>query len=213
MTSAILSPRYEITYTGAGSGLAYTLKQICSTVISEGGFEGRSIIRHIGNETSISNINVSGTFIPLIALKLDDASTTNINGIIIPSQLSIIYDTRNNNGNLLYQVILNPTINGGTISYINYSTAYPSDTNSVAKYWLNASGTTFNVSGGIIVNAGLMTNGSNISLNNPTDFNIQIGRSYSGNNTYTSDVLVVVVKFLNTGNAPELYAQLGWYEL
>jgi len=214
MTSAILSPRYEITYAGAGSGLGYTLKQICSTVISEGGFEGKSIIRHIGNERSISNINVSGTFIPIIALKLDETGgSIDINGIIIPSQLSVLYDTGNNNGNLLYEILLNPTIGGGAVTYIKYSTKYPADTNSCASYWLNVSGTTYNVSGGSIINTGLLTNGGNIALNSPTDFNIQIGRTYTGNNTYTSDVIVVVVKFLSTGSTPELYAQLGWYEI
>ena len=220
MTSARLSPRYEITYSGAGSGLGYTLKQICSSVISEGGYESKSIVRHIGHTANMTNIPTSGTpsaWIPLIAIKLDDTSSININGIIIPSQLSLLYDTGNGNGNLLYQIILNPIItgSGSTPTYTKYSTTYSADTNSVASCWVNtnASGTVYSVSGGIVVNAGLLTSGSTVSLSNANDFNLQIGRNYTGNNTYTSDILVLAVKLLSSGNSPELYAQMGWYEI
>ncbi len=216
MTSARLSPRYEISYSGVGSSLGYTLKQICSTVISEGGYEARSIVRHIGQESAMINIPVILTsgFTPLIAIKLDDTSSVNINGIMVPSQLSLLYDTGNGNGNILYQILLNPDITA-TPSYTKYSTTYPSDTTSVASYWVNASGTTFTVSGGIVVNAGLLHSGNTIALSSPYDFNLQIGRNYGGNNTYTSDVLVLAVKVL-AGQTPTntiLFAQLGWYEI
>jgi hypothetical protein len=217
MTSARLSPRYEIVYNGASSGLNYKLKQICSTVISEGGYEAKSIVRHIGYEANMTNIPNSGAgpsaWIPLMAIKLDDTSKININGIMIPSQLSILYSTANGNGNLLYQILLNPTISGATVTFQNYNSTYPQDPNSVAKYWFNPSGTTFTVNGGIIINSGLLTSGSTIALSSANDFNLQIGRNYLGNDTYTSDVIAIAIKLLSIGNTPELYSQIGWYEI
>jgi hypothetical protein len=220
MTSARLSPRFEILYSGAGSGLGYTLKQICSTVISEGGYEAKSIIRHIGHTANMTNIPTSGApsaWIPLISIKLDQTSSININGIMIPSQLSLLYDTGNGNGNLLYQIMLNPNITGSgpTPTYTKYSATYSADTTSVASYWVNtnASGSVYTASDGVVINAGLLTSGSTVNLSNANDFNLQIGRNYTGNNTYTSDILVLAVKLLAYGNSPQLYAQLGWYEI
>jgi hypothetical protein len=46
MTTATLNPRYEITNTGATSG-ASTMKQICSTVISEGGYTPSTKIGYV----------------------------------------------------------------------------------------------------------------------------------------------------------------------
>ena len=88
MTSARLAPRYEISYSGSGNNHQYKLKQICSTVISEGGYEGRSIVRHINtNLTSALDVGTSGTMTPVLAIKLNDASGTTgyigINGIVI----------------------------------------------------------------------------------------------------------------------------------
>ena len=220
MTSARLAPRYEIIYNGVGSSLGYTLKQVCSSVISEGGYDAKSIVRHIGNEVNMTNIPTSGApsnWLPLIAIKLDDTSSVNINGIMIPAQMSVLYFTGNSKGNLLYNILLNPTItgNGATPTYTKYSTTYSSDTNSVVSYWVNtnASGSVYSVSGGIVVNAGLLANDNTVTLGNSTDFNVQIGRNYVGNNTYTSDILVLAVKLLSFGNSPELYSQIGWYEI
>jgi len=148
----------------------------------------------------------------MLAIKLDDTSSVNINGIMIPSQLSLLYDTGNGNGNVLYHILLNPTISA-TPTFTKYSTTYTNDSTSVASYWVNASGTTFTISGGIVVNAGLLTSGSTISLSSAYDFNLQIGRNYAGNNTYTSDTLVLAVKLLATGTTPQLYGQIGWYEI
>jgi hypothetical protein len=215
MTSARLSPRYEISYSGAGSGLGYTLKQICSSVVSEGGYDSTSIIRHVGNTTNISSFPSTETFMPMISIKLDDASgnsSVGINSIVIPSQCDILYLTSNGNGSVYFQLLLNPTITP-TPSYTSYQGTYPQDTTSGVSYWVNTSGSNYNISGGIIVNSGFLTNNSVAILSSPKDFNLQIGRTYTGNNTYTSDKLVLSVMLLTTGNSQKLFTQLGWYEV
>jgi hypothetical protein len=152
---------------------------------------------------------------PMISIKLDDASgnsSVGINSIVIPSQCDILYLTSNGNGSVYFQLLLNPTITP-TPSYTSYQGTYPQDTTSGVSYWVNTSGSNYNISGGIIVNSGFLTNNSVAILSSPKDFNLQIGRTYTGNNTYTSDKLVLSVMLLTTGNSQKLFTQLGWYEV
>jgi len=65
MTTAILPVRYEITSTSA---VAATLKQICSSVMSEGGYDATSnefIARRTTKRTGFST-----TFVPLVSVRL-----------------------------------------------------------------------------------------------------------------------------------------------
>jgi hypothetical protein len=229
MTSARMAPRYEITYSGANLVNPYKLKQICSTVISEGGYEGRSIIRHAGIN------NISGITIPanatnniqfaVTSIKLNDTSgNRGINGIVIPAQADILLYGANQsvNGVILYQLLLNTTISGvnPNTSYTPYNTLFPQDTTSSAMYWVNLSGSYTNaskytVSGGTLVNAGYVSTNNTAILGSVNDFNLQIGRNLSGTNTgaYTSDTLTLTCNLLNVSNAVTLFGQLGWYEL
>jgi hypothetical protein len=69
MTTAILPLRYEITNT-AGNSNSFFLKQICSTVISEGGYEQTSI-EHIATMTSATaGSYITTTYKPLVSIRL-----------------------------------------------------------------------------------------------------------------------------------------------
>jgi hypothetical protein len=65
MTTAILPIRYEITSTSA---VAATLKQICSSVMSEGGYNAQSANYTASRSTKRSTF--STTFIPLVSIRL-----------------------------------------------------------------------------------------------------------------------------------------------
>lgn len=69
MTTAILPIRYEIENTGATDG-SRTMKQICSTVISEGGYEKKVILQTARTATAAT---VSTTLVPLLSLRLDSS--------------------------------------------------------------------------------------------------------------------------------------------
>lgn len=73
MTTAILPVRYEIENTGTTAS-ASKMKQICSTVMSEGGYElsGRARSAAIPL-ASPKNIPTTGTFTPIISLRLKDS--------------------------------------------------------------------------------------------------------------------------------------------
>lgn len=86
MTTAILPLRYEITNTGAST--AATLKQICSTVISEGGYE-KKVALTVARATSVKTANLT-TLTPLISLRLASGRT---GAVVVPDGYSVLCTT------------------------------------------------------------------------------------------------------------------------
>lgn len=83
MTTAILPVRYEITNTGVTAS-AGSLKQICSTVISEGGYE-RRVALYTASMTSAASVGTS--WAPLVSIRLDP---TRLDSVIVPDGYSIL---------------------------------------------------------------------------------------------------------------------------
>jgi hypothetical protein len=108
ITTASLPLRYEITNTGATIS-ASTLKQICSTVLSEGGYELNGLQQAIGIPIqSPRTLGTAGTFYPVISLRL---KSTRLDGIIILTALSIMpMSTAKFN----WQIVASGTTTGGT---------------------------------------------------------------------------------------------------
>jgi hypothetical protein len=108
ITSASLPLRYEITNTGATSG-ASTLKQICSTVLSEGGYELRGAQQAAGTPiTSPKTLTTAGTFYPIVSIRL---KSTRLDGIAVATALSAIGNTA---ANFNWQVVSAGTTTGGS---------------------------------------------------------------------------------------------------
>jgi len=108
ITTASLPLRYEITNTGATSG-ASTLKQICSTVLSEGGYELRGAQQAVGTPiTSPKTLTTAGTFYPIVSIRL---KSTRLDGIAVATALSAIGNTA---ANFNWQVVTGGTTTGGS---------------------------------------------------------------------------------------------------
>jgi hypothetical protein len=108
ITTASLPLRYEITNTGATSG-ASTLKQICSTVLSEGGYELRGAQQAVGTLiTSPKTLATAGTFYPIVSIRL---KSTRLDGIAVATALSAIGNTA---ANFNWQVVSAGTTTGGS---------------------------------------------------------------------------------------------------
>ena len=94
ITTASLPLRYEIT-NKAATGVTLTMKQVCSTVISEGGYELRGLQQGIetpiGTPTDLTLVN---TYYPIITLRL---KSTRADAIVILTALSILGITNNVN--------------------------------------------------------------------------------------------------------------------
>jgi len=109
ITTASLPLRYEITNTAATAS-ASTLKQVCSTVLSEGGYELRGLQQAIGTAiTAPHALTTAGTYYPVISLRLKAAA---LDAIVILTALSILGATTNANYN--WRVMANTTTTGGT---------------------------------------------------------------------------------------------------
>ena len=93
ITTASLPLSCEITNTGTTSSVS-TLKQICSTVISEGGYALAGLQQSVGTPvTTAKTLTVGGTFYPIVSIRL---KTTRLDAIAILTALAI-QGTGNNN--------------------------------------------------------------------------------------------------------------------
>jgi len=146
ITTASLPLRYEITNTGATSG-ASTLKQICSTVLSEGGYELRGSQQAVGTPiTSPKTLTTAGTFYPIVSIRL---KSTRLDAIALATAISVIGNTQ---ANFNWQVVVAGTTTGG--SWVS------AGTNSSVEY--NLTGTSF--TGGRIIASGYFTATSSTSV-------------------------------------------------
>lgn len=111
MTTASLPLRYEIKNTGTTSGSS-TLKQICSSVISEGGYELFGLQQ--GIQTPVSSpvdLPLADTYYSLISLRLK-SSPDRLDAIVILTALSLLGLT--NNAIYNWQVRASGVTSGGS---------------------------------------------------------------------------------------------------
>jgi hypothetical protein len=194
ITTASLPLRYEITNTGATSG-ASTLKQICSTVLSEGGYELSGAQQAVGIPVnSPRTLGTSGTFYPIISLRL---KSTRLDGIVIPSALSILPITT---GNYNWQLVGTGTTTGG--SWVS------AGTNSCVEY--NITGTSF--SGGRILGSGFFSEsnqGKNqVDILKEALFKFQLERNGLTSTPYELTLIVA-----SDGASDTLLASMDWEEV
>jgi hypothetical protein len=194
ITTASLPLRYEITNEGA-TAISSTLKQVCSTVISEGGYELRGAQQAIGTPiTAPRSLAVAGTYYPIISIKLD---TSYLDAVVILTALSIMGVAT---GIYNWQVIANGTTAGGAW--------LPVGANSSVQY--NLSGTGF--SGGRILASGFITSTAQASVNldilKEALFSFQLDR-----NSFTSTPNEITLVVAASTNTELIYASMDWEEI
>lgn len=189
MTTANLPVRYEIENTGSSS--AATMKQICSTVISEGGYQGMSYMRVAGRGISTISLTDAGTYYHVASIRL---KSTRLDGIVLPAQLDLLAES---NINYRWMLLLNPTF-ATTPTWSDYT----------AESHVQYSITDSVVTGGTVVGSNYITNAQGASTVGGLDnFNLQLGRTLAG----VSDVLTLVVT--SASNSKTASGQIGWFEL
>ena len=197
MTTAVLPIRYEIENTSATAS-ASTMKQICSTVISEGGYNQNTPINFVSNGVNGQNLTTKGSEYPLISIRLN---SSRLDSVVVIRKLEMLILS---NQNVLFKILKNPTI---TLN----GTSWQTHTNGIVDYVLhdiNSGGgnvpDTF--SGGVEVTGGwLSTDSGTAGLD--SNLIIQLGRFLDG----TSDIYTVVASPANNG--VNVSALLGWGEL
>jgi hypothetical protein len=186
MTTATLNPRYEITNTGATSG-ASTMKQICSTVISEGGFSPSTKLGYVTNNTTATRVSSANTVTALCSIRLNPAYP---DAVVLPAQLDILsLDVRYGQ----FQLIENATF---TASFSNVA-------GSVVQTAIHSNV----ITDGTVVYAGLSSSRDEVEISEDIKRRLQLWRTAAGN----TSTLTLAVAY-TSANADLLW-KLGWEEL
>lgn len=197
ITTASLPLRYEITNLGTTVGSS-TLKQICSTVFSEGGYELRGAQSTVGIPVATPyDLTNASTFYPVISIRLRSGY---LDAIVILTALSIMGIT--NNASYNWKVVAGGTTTGGTW--------VAGGTDSAVEY--NITGTSFSDTGGRGLASGF-TNGSNqgsavIDILKEALFKFQLERNSFTNTPYE---LTLVVASEDAG--ADVLATMDWEEV
>ena len=195
MTTATLPLRYEITNTGATSG-ASMMTQICSSVISEGGFQlsgsgnPRAASHLIGTPVRLPN---DQSFKPVIAIRL---KSNRLNAVVIPINFSLVPVAQSL---FQFRVYKKAITSGGTWT--------SSAADSSVEY--NLAPTTL-VSGDIAEQT--FINSSNQTAGAPTQeafgFEYQLERE-----PFTNVAYEYVITMATTGTNQDIYASIEWQEI
>jgi hypothetical protein len=192
MTTAILPVRYEIVTTT--SAVAASMKAICCSVISEGGFEQTSI-DHVARRTTVLG-TIGSTFLPVVSIRL---ASTRLGAVVLPNRVQVLPTTNQN-----YEVALikNPTLTAASW------TAVPTDSN--VEFDVAATATT----GGSIVQTDYVTSTGSGGVGNTSaatgyNFDLQLGATIAG----VSDIYTVAVRTVSGATTGDVVGSLSFYDL
>jgi len=193
MTTACLPLRHEIENLTGLTG-SHITKQICSTVMSEGGYEGFSRRFNVTkNGSTLTDLTTAGTQYPIIAIRLP---ANRLDTVVVPSNISIVVEPGTNNKpqTVQYRILLNPTLTGG---------GFTAHYNGNVEYNIGAT----SVTGGTDVIGGYISSSSSFSLSDINDFNFQLGRTQTG----VSDIFCLTLTPIEAGT--DITADLSWFEI
>jgi len=193
MTTACLPIRYELENT-ATTASSSTMKQICSSVQSEGGYEGFARRYNVTkNESNPTVLTTQDTQYPMIALRLN---SNRLDSAIVPSNLSVVLEqtAANKPDTVQYRILLNPTLTGNT---------WETHFNGNVDYNVTATA----VTGGTDIIGGYISSSGVLDIDSVNNFNFQLGRSQAG----VSDTFVLTMTPINDG--AQVYCDLSWFEI
>lgn len=198
MTTAILPVRYEIENTGTTAS-ASKMKQICSTVVSEGGYtlEGKS--RSISIPiTTPKDLPTAGTFTPVLSIRLKDS---------FKDAIAILKDVEffgvTNNTSYRYKIII-----GGELTGASWTSA---SADSSIEYDIAATA----VSGGRdaqvgYVNVSAGAGGQTVNLGRETLFAYQLERDpFAASN----NGIIITLSATGATNGNDAVGAMAWEEV
>ena len=190
MATASLPIRYEIKRTG-GEGLA-TLKQICSTVISEGGYQPKSTVDTASMGVTTKNLTTAGTYYPLVSIRLNSSRLDAI--VRLATLQSMIATASSSPKNCHYKILRNATLTGNT---------WVTHPNGTVDYNLTLSG----AADGTLIGSGYFSASTRAEISGIADIDYQLGRTLGG----VSDTFTIVAA--PDSNNLDVAIDLGWFDL
>jgi hypothetical protein len=188
MTSAILPVSYRLHNSSTIASPA-VFKQICTSVMSEGGFQPTGPIYVTGRGASGLGTISSETMVA--AIRMASGRTDNV---IVPAQVDAsVGGNPSANTVAQWRLRLNPTVSGTWLSADNGR----------GNVQVMSSGT---FSGGTVIGAGLVASRSSIEFDPESGLNLSLGQAIDG----TSDILVLT---LQCNPAEDATGLIGWREV
>ena len=197
ITTASLPLRYEIFNKTATSG-SKTLKQVCSTVISEGGYQLNGLQQSVGIPIgSPYRLTTKETFYPVVSIRLK-SSPNRQDAIVIVSAISLLGKTAGDTFN--WQVRNAAKTSGG--AWVS------ADDDSAVEYNITAT----SLSGGRVLGSGYFSTtqqtGGGIDILKEALFRNQLER-----NSFTGECFEMTIVAAANNNNSDLFASIDWEEI
>jgi hypothetical protein len=189
MTTAILPMRYEIVSTSA---IAATLKQVCSSVMSEGGYNAQSANYTAARTTKRTGF--SSTFIPLISIRL---ASGRLGAVVLLTKAQAFPTVTQN-----YEVVVlkNATLTGAS---------WAATVSSNVEFDQTATALT----GGVVVDQEYVSatsqNKSAARVDIGYNWDLQIGGSLAG----ISDIYTLAIRTLDSTPTGDAWGAMSFYDL
>ena len=188
MTTATLNPRYEITNTAAISGVK-TMKQICSTVISEGGYNPVIKQNYVSGGITPTRITNGNVYTSLTTIRLNPAYP---DAVVVPSQVDLLLTDVQYGA---FQLVLNAS-NVAGLTYANISGSV-----------VQANTSAVQIGDGEVLYAGLTSSRDTVAIAQDLQRRLQLSRTVTG----TPDTLTLCVGY-GANNADVIW-KFGWQEV
>jgi hypothetical protein len=189
MTTAILPVRYEITSTSA---VAATMKQICSSVMSEGGYDAQSA--NYTASRSTKRTGFSNTFVPLISIRLASGRS----GAVVLLTKGQAFPTVTQN----YEVVI---LKNATLTGASWATSVSTN----VDYDQTATALT----GGLVVDQEYVSatsqNKSAARVDAGYNWDLQLGSSLAG----VSDIYTLAIRTLDATPSGDAWGAISFYDL
>lgn len=188
MTSATLNPRYEITNTAATGG-SRTMKQICSTVISEGGYTPTPTIQYLSSGIVPTRLATSNVYTNLATIRLNPAY---IDAVVLPSQIDLLLTDVQYGA---WQLVVGAS-NVAGLTYAN-----------VAGSVVQANTSAVQISDGTVVYAGVTSSRDTFTVSEDVAKRLQLSRYANG-----TPITLTLCAGYGQNNA-DLIWKFGWSEV
>ncbi len=198
MTRATLPVRYEIENLGTTTGNS-KLKQICATVVSEGGYQQRTRPRTISRTTAIvANLTSTGTWSPICSIRLRAGHE---DAVALPGKVYVVGD--GNSSIYEWALIRNAVVGGGLWQ------VHPDDPNIEFNANANSLSGTYSVE-----NSAMFTSTNQSSPGSGEEVNYNFEQQLGRDQTPTSDTLTLAVRaHVISGGGGNCYGSLQFFNL
>jgi len=190
MTTAALPIRYEIVNTGATTQ-SNTMKHICSSVISSGGYDPSGKQYTVGRNLTYYTMPTNGTYYHVVSIRLNSARQ---DAIVIPDAVNILTDS---NQNIQFKMVLDATF----ATPLTWST----HTNGNVDYSITNSAVSNQ--GEIVATKYVVNKGESATFNPRELQEMQLRRDGGTNTSYVLSIIAT-----SDSNNTTVSGNIGWIE-